>query len=87
MTVNRPYRTEKLTFAAYLIASNKAELVGAEPIAGRRSVIFTLSCPPSREEMTHFFNGTATVSALSYAEAINTLKSAAYETRRHYDEL
>jgi len=76
------YRTEKLTFAAYLIASGKAELVATEPTKGSKNVLFVLSHSPTRDEITGFFSGTATVSALRYSEAMNTLKSAAYEWKR-----
>ena len=76
------YRTEKLTFAAYLIAANKAELVGTEPSGNGRNVLFLLSIRPSDDDITRFFNGNATVSALRYSETMNTLKSAAYEARR-----
>ena len=76
------YRTEKLTFAAYLIAANKSELAGTEPSGNGKNVLFLLSRPPTDDDVTRFFSGGATVSALRYSEAINTLKSAAYEARR-----
>lgn len=76
------YRTEKLTFAAYLIAADKAELVGTEPTGSSRNVLFLLSNSPGACDVTEFFNGRATVKALRYSESINTLKSAAYEARR-----
>lgn len=76
------YETEKLTFAAYLIASERAELVGARPIGKGRAVAFILSKSPTLKEVTCFFNGAGTVSALRFAEAINNLKSVAYEVQR-----
>lgn len=76
------YKTEKLTFAAYLIIALKADLVGIQPIGNSRNVIFILSKSPSSEQLTEFFNGSARVPALKYAEAINRLKSVAYEARR-----
>jgi len=76
------YRTEKLIFAAYLIAAGKATLTGAETIPHGKNVIFILSREPTDEDITEFFSGEARVSALRYAEAINTLKSVAYEGRR-----
>ena len=82
MTVNQQYRTEKLTFAAYLVASGKAQLAGTEPNEGKSNVLFLLSQHPTQSDVTDFFSGSATVSALRYSEAINTLKSAAYEWKR-----
>ena len=76
------YETEKLTFAAYLIASNRAELLGARPMGKGRAVAFILSNTPTPEDVTCFFNGAGTVSALRFAEAINNLKSVAYEVQR-----
>lgn len=76
------YRTEKLTFAAYLVASDKATLLGTEPVKGSNKVLFCLSAKPEPEDVTAFFNGEAFVSALRFSETINTLKSAAYEARR-----
>ncbi|GEM_PF-3114128 len=81
------YRTEKLTFAAYLVAAGKAELVGCEPNGYNRNVVFVLSTTPTENDLTGYFNGNATVSALGYAEAINTLKSVAYEVRRRHGRL
>jgi hypothetical protein len=79
---SKQYITEKLTFAAYLIAANKTELAGTEPSGNGRNVLFLLSKPPTDDDVTQFFSGSATVSALRFSEAINTLKSVAYETRR-----
>jgi len=81
VTESPPYQTEKLTFAAYLIASNRAELIGTQPNGRSRNVCFLLSSAPTDEEITAFFNGTAQVSALRYAETIGTLKAVAYEGR------
>jgi len=77
------YETEKLTFAAYLIASKRCDFVGVKPIQGTRNVVFILSAPPLNDDITGFFNGSATVSALRLAETLSTLKSAAYEVRRN----
>jgi len=44
---NRLYETEKLTFAAYLMASGKSELREARPISRSNIVLFVLSPPPS----------------------------------------
>ena len=76
------YETEKLTFAAYMIASERAELVGARPIGKGRAVAFILTKAPTPEDVTCFFNGAGIVSALRFAEAINNLKSVAYEVQR-----
>ena len=76
------YETEKLTFAAYLIASERAELLGARPIGKGRAVAFILTNAPSPDDVTCFFNGAGTVSALHFAEAMNNLKSAAFEVQR-----
>jgi len=73
------YRTEKLTFAAYLIASGKARLMRTEPTGLGRQVSFVLDAIPSAEDIGNFFNGCATISAIRYAEALNLLKSAAHE--------
>ncbi len=82
-TINEShYQTEKLIFAAYMIAADKAELVGAYPLKRGKGVIFVLSAPPSSEDLTMFFNGSALVSALRFAEMINSLKSVAYEVLR-----
>jgi hypothetical protein len=78
----RGYETEKLTFAAYLIATNRAELLGARPMGKGKAVAFVLSKVPSDSDVTAYFNGAGTVSALRFAEAINTLKSVAYEVQR-----
>jgi len=80
---NRLYETEKLTFAAYLLASGKSELKEARPVLRSNIVLFVLSPPPSNEDITNFFNGTGQVSALKFSETMNTLKSAAYEIRRN----
>lgn len=74
--------TEKLTFAAYLIASGKSELVGTEPIPGSRNVAFVLSEAPTQEDLKGFFAGTAQVSALRFSEVINSLKGVSYEARK-----
>jgi len=78
----RGYETEKLTFAAYLIATEKAELIGARPVGKGKTVTFLLSRIPSNEDVSSFFNGAGTVLALRFAEAINNLKSVAYEVKR-----
>jgi len=82
MTANTHYKTEKLTFAAYLIASGKTELVGTEPTPGSRNVTFVLSREPSDEEISGYFNGSAQVSALRYSETISSLKGIAFESRK-----
>ncbi|MEW5794851.1 MAG: hypothetical protein AB1772_00690 [Candidatus Zixiibacteriota bacterium] len=79
-----PYQTEKLTFAAFLIASGRAELIGIQPIGHSKNVSFLLSSTPTDEEITAFFSGTAQVSALRYAECIGTLKAVAYEGRSRH---
>ncbi len=79
---SRAYSTEKLTFAAYLIATDRAKLLGTNRAGAGRKVAFLLSQEPLPEEVTAFFNGSATVSALRFAEAINTLKGAAFELRK-----
>lgn len=76
------YETEKLTFAAFLITSGRAELLGARPAGRGKSVLFILSASPTPEDVTAFFNGAGTVSALRFAEAMNNLKSVAYEVQR-----
>jgi hypothetical protein len=81
------YQTEKLTFAAYLIASGKAQLVGTERHGSATNVLFVLSQAPTESELTGFFNGSAQVSALRYSETMNTLKSVAYEGRRRHGRL
>jgi len=81
-TPQAAYETEKLTFAAYLIATNRAELIGARPIGRGKAVTFLLSKSPSNEDVTSFFNGAGTVSAIRFAESINSLKSVAYEVQR-----
>jgi hypothetical protein len=78
----KAYKTEKLTFAAYLIASGKAQLVGTERNGSATNVFFMLSEAPTESELTEFFNGCAQVSALRFSEAMNTLKSIAHEGRR-----
>jgi len=82
MNENSPYKTEKLTFAAYLIASGKCELVGTEPTPGSRNATFLLSKQPSDEDVSAFFTGSGQVSALRYSEVINSLKGVAYEARK-----
>ena len=81
------YKTEKLTFAAYLIATGKAELVGTEPTPGSRQVTFVLSKHPSDEDISAFFTGSGKVSALRFSEVINSLKGVAHETRRNNGRL
>jgi len=83
----KAYRTEKLTFAAYLIASGKAQLMGTERHSSATNVLFVLSQAPSETDLTGFFSGTGQVSALRYSEAMNTLKSIAHEGRRHHGRL
>ena len=84
---SRQYQTEKLIFAAYLIAKGKTELVGTKAIPNSRNVIFILSKSPSDDDITKFFNGSAMVSALRYAEAINTIKGTLYEMRRRNNKI
>ena len=84
MTANTYYKTEKLTFASYLIASGKVELVGTEPTPGSRNVTFILSKKPTDEQISGFFNGSAQVSALRYSEVISSLKGIAFEARRSH---
>lgn len=76
------YETEKLTFAAFLIASDRADLLSAHPIGRGRAVAFILTKAPSPEDVTCFFSGSGTVSALRFAEAMNNLKSVAFEVLR-----
>lgn len=76
------YETEKLTFAAYLIATERAELIAAKPMGKGKAVAFLLSKRPTSDDLTSYFNGTGTVSALRFAETINTLKSVSYEVLR-----
>ncbi|MEK7774849.1 MAG: hypothetical protein AAB305_03075 [Candidatus Zixiibacteriota bacterium] len=76
------YETEKLTFAAYLITACQNELVSARPTGQNRKVVFQLSQVPTQDQLRTFFDGTAKVSALRYAEVINRLKGAAYEVLR-----
>jgi hypothetical protein len=76
------YKTEKLIFAAYLIAADRAKLIGTTPNGDGRTVTFRLTNPPTDEDIAAFFNGSAQVSALRFAEALNTLKGIAYEARR-----
>lgn len=75
------YSTGKLTFAAHLLASGKAQLLGTEPVPGSTKVAFVLSPHPATGDIEAFFNGSAIVSALHYSEAINRLKGVAYEGR------
>ena len=82
MAPKSTYKTEKLTFAAYLIASGKAELVGTESTPGSRNVTFVLSKRPSDEDISAFFTGSGQVSALRFSEVINSLKGVAYEARK-----
>ena len=77
-----PYETEKLIFAAYMVAAGKAELIGTYPLDKGKNVVFILSNAPSSDDVTAFFTGSAFVSALRFAETINTLKSVAYEVLR-----
>ncbi len=79
---SRSYRTEKLIFAAYLIALDKAELVGVEPSGIGKNVTFVLSNSPTDEDLAGFFNGAGLVSALRFAESINALKGASHEIWR-----
>ncbi len=76
------YETEKLTFAAYLLAAEKSELLGVRPVGRGKAVAFVLSQSPSTDDVTAFFSGAGAVSALRYAETINTLKSVAHEVHR-----
>ena len=80
MKNNKRYKTEKLIFAAYLVANNKAELVGVEPTGIGRQVRFILSYEPTDIERAEFFSGKGRVSALKLSHALNNLKSAAYES-------
>ncbi|MFH1374366.1 MAG: hypothetical protein ABII79_11270 [bacterium] len=82
MNENSPYKTEKLILAAYLIAAGKCELIGTEPTPGSRMVTFVLSKQPSDEDVSAFFTGSAVISALRYAESINSCKGVAYEARK-----
>ena len=82
MKSNPAYKTEKLTFAAYLIASGKCDLVGTEPTPGSHNVTFLLSKHPSDNDVSAFFTGSGQVSALRYSEVINSLKGVAYEARK-----
>lgn len=87
LTKQKAYRTEKLTFAAYLIASGKAQLVGTERRGSATNVFFVLSEIPTESELTEFFNANAQVSALRFSEAMNTLKSIAREGRQCLERL
>jgi len=82
MKSNSTYKTSKLTFAAYLIASGKAELVSTVLTPGNHNVTFVLSREPSDGEISGFFSGSAQVSALRYSEAISSLKGIAFEARK-----
>lgn len=77
------YESEKLIFSAWLVATGKATLKGTRATGNGRQVAFILSYTPTTEEIASFFSAEATVSALRYAEAISTLKSAAHESFRH----
>lgn len=86
MKSNNPYKTEKLVFSAFLIASGKAELVSVEPIPGSHNVIFVLSQAPSQEIITGFFSGASQISALRYSEAITMLKGVSHEAKRTFKQ-
>jgi len=69
------YITEDLHLAAYLTASGKAEL---QAIVGNNSwkKSFRLSPPPSQGDISDFYTGSATVSALRLCETLRSLKAA-----------
>jgi hypothetical protein len=77
------YETEKLTFAAYIVASGKARFISTSPVPGSKIVSFILSNPPADGDVDNFFSGKAMVSAIKFAAALNTLKSAAFEAKRN----
>lgn len=76
------YNTEKTAFAAYLIASDKATLIKALRSPHNNQVYFYLTKEPSPDDVTSYFNGTAKVSALRFAQELQNLKSVMYEANR-----
>ena len=82
-TISRKtYRTSKLVFAAYLVATDKAKLIGVEPVPNGGNVAFVLSPEPTESDVSDFFGGDGTVSARKYSESLATLKGAAHEARK-----
>lgn len=76
------WETQKLNVAAFLIATNIAELVETYRPPASSSVTFRLSQEPTPEQLASFFNGTGQVSALAYNNALTNLKAAVFEAKR-----
>ena len=79
---NTHYKSEKLTFCAWLIAVGKATLVGTEPTGYGKQMFFILSKCPTEKEVSEFYSGEGIVSALEYSEVMARLKSIVYERRK-----
>ncbi len=75
----KKYETQRLNFAAFLIASGRSCYKGTRSLRGTRDVAFILSQAPTERDRNDFFSGAGQVSALKYAEVLNSLKGAIYE--------
>jgi hypothetical protein len=75
------YQTDKITFAAYLIATGKSELVKVLSNGTDKRVTFVLAPTPTVSDIAAFFDGNAQVPAINYSEAINELKRQAYRVK------
>jgi len=75
------YQTDKITFAAYLIATGKSELVNVLSNGTDRRVTFVLAPTPTVSDIAAFFDGNAQVPAINYSETINELKRQAYRLK------
>ncbi len=76
------YETERMAFAAFLVATGKSQIVSVRPTGNGRQVVFILSDPPSSSVINGFFCGRAKVSALDFSNALATLKSLTYEAHK-----
>ena len=82
-TQQTQFRTTKMALAAYVLATGRATLIGTEPDEGSSRVSFLLSQTPTKEEITSYYSGSGTVSALRYWEALSSLRAAAYAAMDH----
>ncbi len=80
--MNGIYRTHDLTLAAFLVASDVAQLTDITSNGDGRK-LFCFNPAPSREQLIEFYAGTAQVSARKFAEVFATLKGTNYTLKEY----
>jgi hypothetical protein len=76
----KTYETNDIYLTSYLVSSGKCRLDKIEDFDGWKKT-FVLSPIPSDDDISGFYAGTATVSALKLSNQLRSLKAACQNTR------